>query len=73
MPTGWDTFVNEETEEPKVDYADTSENRYRVLHFLFGTYLDRIPRNRALAFFDPYIHAGSIRIDTEYPHLIVRA
>ena len=57
----------------RIEFPDTPENRYRVLHFLFGTYLDRIPRNRALTFFDPYMHAGSIRIDTEYPHMIVRA
>lgn len=64
---------NREMVAYRVEFPDTPENRYRVLHFLFGTYLDRIPRDRALAFFDPYMHDGSIRIDTEYPHLIVRA
>ncbi len=56
----------------RIEFPDTAENRYRVLHFLFGTYLDRIPKEQALAFFDPHMHAGAIRIDTEYPHLIVR-
>ena len=44
----------------RIEFPDTPENRYRVLHFLFGTYLDAIPKEQALAFFAPYMHAGSI-------------
>jgi len=56
----------------KIEFPDTGDNRYRVLHFLFGAYLNKIPKEQALGLFDPHRTADKIRIETEYPHLIVR-
>ena len=56
----------------KIEFPDSADARYRILHFLFGPYLSRIPKQQALALFDPYRHSDKIRIETEYPHLIMR-
>ena len=56
----------------KIEFPDSGDNRYRVLHFLFGTYLNTIPRDQALALFEPHRVGGKIRIETQYPHLIAR-
>lgn len=45
-------------------FPDSEENRMRILRFLLSNYLDRIPREAALGFFDPYARGGRIEVRT---------
>ena len=47
-------------------FPDSIENRLKILRFLFGKQLTDIPQAPLLQFFDPYLEAGEIRIDTQH-------
>jgi len=47
-----------------IAFPDSTENRLKILRFLFGKLLIALPQAPLLQFFDPYVEAGEIRIDT---------
>lgn len=47
-----------------LSFPDSTDNRLRILRFLFGVQLPAFPIGALQAFFDPYAKAGQVRIDT---------
>ena len=47
-----------------IDFPDSTENRMKILRFLFGPQLPLFPESVLLDFFEPYRSKGHIRIDT---------
>ena len=56
----------------QIDFPDTEANRRRILRFLFGEQLSRLPPEIALPWFDPYADKGRIHIETNSVHFDVR-
>ncbi|MCB0376453.1 MAG: methyltransferase domain-containing protein [Sinomicrobium sp.] len=50
----------------ELNFPDSTENRMKILRFLFGDYLSAFPIYRLLDFFDTYLVKGEIRIKTSY-------
>ena len=54
-------------------FSDTSENRRKILRFLFGHYLDQMPTELLLAEFDPFVVDDRVEIHTHSDHICVTA
>jgi trans-aconitate 2-methyltransferase len=54
-------------------FADTEENRTRILRFLLADHLAEMPQRPLLDMFDRYAHAGRVRIWTASDHFTVCA
>ncbi|QDU74271.1 Trans-aconitate 2-methyltransferase [Bremerella volcania] len=52
-------------------FPDSEENRWKILRFLFGDYLRKIPREELLQEFDPYVEDDHIAINTFSEHFLV--
>lgn len=52
-------------------FPDTTENRRKILRFLFGHYLDQMPTELLLAEFDPFVVEDQIQIHTHSDHMCV--
>lgn len=52
-------------------FADTVENRLRMLRFLFGDYLEEIRPDRLLGQFDRYVRGGHVEVNTHSYHYAV--
>ena len=66
--------LSTETEdvEYELSFADTTDNRLKILRFLFGKYLSELPQQKLLAFFEPYSDNGKVFIPTRHKHFVVR-
>lgn len=49
-----------------IEFTDSTENRMKILRFLFGQHLLNLPEVSLLQFFEPYRNKGDIRIDTSH-------
>lgn len=49
-----------------IAFPDSTENRLKILRFLFGQQLAGMPQPALLNFFDQYAQAGKIRIETSH-------
>lgn len=56
----------------RIAFPDRAEARRRILRFLLGANLERLPDARADALFAPYRRGARVIIETAYPHLVVR-
>jgi trans-aconitate 2-methyltransferase len=54
-----------------IAFPDSSENRTKMLRFLFGDQLARLPQASLLQFFDAYAEGGWIRMDTGHDLFVV--
>lgn len=61
----------QEQVEYAIDFPNSTENRLKILRFLFGKDLSGLPTAHLLAFFDPYLRGHDIRIDTRHLLFIV--
>lgn len=50
----------------RISFEDTEENRKKILRFLFGDQLRRLPEADLLNFFEPYSQEGNIEIPTDH-------
>ena len=55
-----------------VVFPDATEHRLRMGRFLMGNDYDAVPRQAIVEGFDPYSQAGTIAIQIEHKHFIVR-
>lgn len=55
----------------RLRFADTAENRLKILRFLFADHLQEIPADRLLREFDRYVRGGDVEVDTHSYHFIV--
>jgi SAM-dependent methyltransferase len=55
----------------EIRFPDSFANRMHILRFLFGEYLDIIPRAALLAGFDPYLRGDHVEIATRSDHFAV--
>jgi trans-aconitate 2-methyltransferase len=53
-------------------FADTEENRLKILRFLMGSYFPQMPRQALLDLFAPYAQAGHIRMAIVHEQFVVR-
>ena len=53
-------------------FPDTEENRMRIIRFLLGEYLPKIPLRPLLDLFDQHCRAGKIEIRTSSDHFTIR-
>jgi len=61
-----------QTQAPyQLRFADSPDNRLKILRFLFADYLKQLPAERLLREFDPYTRQGFIEIDTQSQHFLV--
>lgn len=51
-------------------FADTEENRLKILRFCFGHHLEEIPLPQLVGLFDQYQQEGNILVDTFSDHLV---
>lgn len=54
-------------------FADSEENRMRIIRFLLGEHLHEMPVRALLAMFDRYSSGGEVRVRTASEHFLVRA
>jgi trans-aconitate 2-methyltransferase len=52
-------------------FSDSTDNRLKILRFLFADNFTHQSSEPMLAFFAPYLHDGQIVIETESEHLVV--
>ncbi len=52
-------------------FSDSTENRLKILRFLFGDYLHDMPAPRLLGEFDRYVRSGHVEIDTSSDHFAI--
>jgi SAM-dependent methyltransferase len=52
-------------------FPDSAENRLKILRFLFGEYLAKIPPERLLTEFDRYVRDGHVEVNTHSDHFAV--
>jgi SAM-dependent methyltransferase len=57
----------------ELEFADTEENRLRIIRFLLADYLPQMPRQPLLDLFDRYSNSGRIAIQTASDHFTVEA
>lgn len=55
-----------------MDFADTEENRMKMLRFLLADHLADLPREKLLAVFDKHSRGGRIQFETASEHFVVR-
>jgi SAM-dependent methyltransferase len=55
-----------------MDFADTEENRMKMLRFLLADHLAELPREKLLAVFDQHARGGRIQFETASEHFVVR-
>jgi SAM-dependent methyltransferase len=53
-------------------FPDAEENRLRMGRFLMGDDFHAVPRQAMLQCFDPYAHAGQIRMQLVHKHFMIR-
>jgi trans-aconitate 2-methyltransferase len=53
-------------------FADTEENRAKIIRFLFGKDAPRLPRAEALGYFDPFAAGGRVRLRVVHEQFVVR-
>jgi hypothetical protein len=53
-------------------FADSEENRMRILRFLLAEHLHEMPAGALLAMFDRYSRGGEVRVCTASDHFVVR-
>jgi trans-aconitate 2-methyltransferase len=56
----------------ELTFADNEENRLKILRFLLGDWLPRLPRPALLDLFAPYVRDGQVRMATHSEHFHVR-
>lgn len=54
-----------------LQFPDSRENRMKMLRFLLNEHLEKMPLERLLVFFDPFMMDGEIRIVTDNTHFRV--
>lgn len=54
-------------------FADSVENRTRIIRFLLADHLARLPMEPLLALFDPYVRDGQVVVHGGSDHYVVRA
>jgi trans-aconitate methyltransferase len=57
----------------ELTFPDTDENRMRIIRFLLGKYLEKMPQRPLLDWFDRYSQAGRINIRTASDHFTIRS
>lgn len=55
-----------------MDFADTEENRMKMLRFLLADHLAELPREKLLAVFDTHVRGGRIQFETASEHFVIR-
>jgi SAM-dependent methyltransferase len=58
--------------EYSVSFRDTEESRLKILRFLFGEHLAKLPRSEVLDFFKPHVTDGHVEIPTTHFHYSIR-
>jgi trans-aconitate 2-methyltransferase len=48
----------------RLSFADSEENRMKILRFLFGEHLGELPREDVLEYFEPYVSGGRVEMGT---------
>ncbi len=56
----------------EMTFADSEENRMRILRFLLADHLAQMPRQPLLDMFDRYLNSGTINMRTASDHFTVR-
>ncbi len=54
-----------------IRFPDSTENRQKILRFLFANYLNELPLAKLLSQFDPYAQSGQIDVATSSDHFTV--
>ncbi len=67
-----DVCLSKSQSHYQLRFPDTEENRWKILRFLFGDYLQRIPQNELLRQFDQYVKEDRIEINTFSEHFVVQ-
>lgn len=63
----------EQTKCPcRLQFPDSTENRLKILRFLFADHLRRIPVDRLLSKFDRFARGSNIVVDTHSDHFVLR-
>ena len=67
-----DVCLGKSQSDYQLRFPDTEENRWKILRFLFGDYLQRIPQAELLQQFDQYVQEDHIEINTFSEHFVVQ-
>lgn len=55
----------------EICFPDTETNRWKLLRFMLGTHLERLPRSDLLALFAPYVSQGQVQMATYHEQFIL--
>lgn len=59
------------TVEFEINFADSTENRRKILRFLFGKLLPKVGEQHLLAEFDRYTLGSQVKVPTESLHIVI--